>query len=59
VWDAQFGNRIRLSSDPDGKVITITVETLAPGELEKITGLTRQQLDEQRELVMAGDFVSP
>lgn len=58
VWDAQFGNRIRLSSDPDGKVITITVETLAPGELEKITGLTRQQLEEQRELVMAGDFVS-
>jgi hypothetical protein len=58
TWNRDFGNRVSLSADAGGNVI-VTVETLAPGELEKITGLTREQLEEQRDLVKAGEFASP
>jgi len=57
TWNRELGNRVSLSADEKGNV-TVTVETLAPGELEKVTGLTREQLEEQRDLVKAGEFTS-
>jgi hypothetical protein len=58
VWDRELGNRISLAIDAAG-LVSVKVEKLAPRELERVSGLTRVQLEARRESVKAGEFTSP